>query len=138
MKKYHNTYVWFTSLNRSAIDSIESKYDSEVFFKDPFNEIHGVEGVRKLYLDMFDHLQEPHFIFQEILESDDQVFVVWDFLFKIKGKKLCIHGSSHLKFNQKGLIFYHRDYWDVGEELLLKIPLLKIFYGFLKRRFSSL
>jgi ketosteroid isomerase-like protein len=136
MYKYQKNYDWFTNLNRASLDSIHLYYDSNAFFKDPFNEIYGSDLIKKLFLDMYDHLQDPRFVFYDIVESGEQSFVVWDFIFSIKGNEYKIHGTTHLKFNQNGFITYHRDYWDVGEELLTKIPVLKYMYNFFRKKLS--
>jgi hypothetical protein len=35
-----------------------------------------------------------------------------------------IRGATHLKFNERGQVSFHRDYWDAAEELYAKIPVL--------------
>ena len=35
-----------------------------------------------------------------------------------------IHGVSHLRFDDEGKVTHHRDYWDTGEELYAKLPLI--------------
>lgn len=35
-----------------------------------------------------------------------------------------IHGISHLRFDDDGKVNNHRDYWDTGEELYAKLPLI--------------
>lgn len=137
MHKYQKNYDWFTHLSEASLDSIHLYYDQNSYFKDPFNEFNGIEFIKKLFQDMFHQLQNPRFVFLEILEDKDQAFVVWDFIFSIKGIKYKIHGSSHLKFNQQSFIVYHRDYWDVGEELLLKLPVFKYMYKILRFKLSS-
>jgi hypothetical protein len=36
----------------------------------------------------------------------------------------CIRGASHIRFAADGRACYHRDYWDVAEELYEKLPLI--------------
>ena len=127
---------WFINLNESTLDNIVSYYDENVFFKDPFNEFNGRDKLKKLFLHMFITFKNPHFIFIDTIENSEGIFVTWDFIFSYKEKLLKIHGSYHLKLNYEKKIVYHRDYWDVGEELLLKIPLIKSLYGFFQYKLS--
>ena len=120
----------FLNLNESTLDEIISYYDENVFFKDPFNEFNGREILKKLFIHMFITFKNPHFVFIDTIENSEGIFLTWDFIFSYKEKLFKIHGSSHLKLNDKEKIVYHRDYWDVGEELLLKIPFIKNLYGF--------
>ena len=127
---------WFTNLNESTLDNIVSYYDENVFFKDPFNEFNGREKLKNLFIHMFITLKNPHFVFIDNIENSEGVFLTWDFIFSYKEKLFKIHGSSHLKLNDKEKIVYHRDYWDVGEEILLKIPLIKSLYGFFQSKLA--
>ena len=127
---------WFSNLNVSTLDDIVSYYDEKVFFKDPFNEFNGREKLKKLFLHMFITFKNPHFVFIDTIENSEGIFLTWDFIFSYKKKIFKIHGSSHLKLNDEEKIVYHRDYWDVGEELLLKIPLIKSLYGFFQNKLA--
>ena len=127
---------WFINLNESTLDNIVSFYDENVFFKDPFNEFIGIEKLKKLFIHMFINLKNPHFVFIDNIETSEGVFLTWDFIFSYKESFFKIHGSSHLKLNEENKIIYHRDYWDVGEELLLKIPIIKKMYGLFQSKLS--
>ena len=127
---------WFLHLNETTLNEIDSYYDEKVFFKDPFNEFNGRDKLKKLFLHMFIIFKNPHFVFIDNIENSEGIFMTWDFIFSYKEKLFKIHGSSHLKLNDEEIIVYHRDYWDVGEELLLKIPFIKSLYGILQNKFS--
>lgn len=137
MNNLNDLFNWYEKLSRESLDDIKKFYADNVFFKDPFNEITGREKVRHIFVEMFEQLEEPRFKFIDKIEQDGQIFVTWDFHFSVKKKKMTIHGSSHLKLDEQKKIVYHRDYWDVGEELLLKIPLVKSIYGVVRRKFGS-
>ena len=136
MKRLIEIKEWFLNLNESSLDNIVSFYDENVFFKDPFNEFNGSEKLKKLFIHMFITLKNPHFVFIDNIENSEGVFLTWDFIFSYKEKLFKIHGSSHLKLNDEEKIVYHRDYWDVGEEILLKIPLIKSLYGFFQSKLA--
>ena len=127
---------WVINLNESTLDEIVSYYDENVFFKDPFNEFNGREKLKKLFLHMFITFKNPHFVFIDTIENSEGIFLTWNFIFSYKEKLFMIHGSSHIKLNDEKKIVYHRDYWDVGEELLLKIPLIKSLYGFFQNKLA--
>ena len=127
---------WFLNLNESNLENIGLYYDENVFFKDPFNEFNGREKLKNLFIHMFITLKNPHFVFIDNIENNKEIFLTWDFIFSYKEKLFKIHGSSHLKLNDEEKIVYHRDYWDVGEELLLKIPLIKSLYGLFQSKLT--
>lgn len=137
MKSIAAIYTWYESLTKESVENINDLYVEHAFFKDPFNEVKGRDKIKHIFNDMFDKLENPRFVFIDKIEQGNQVFVTWDFIFSANKKIYTIHGSSHLKLNDDLMITYHRDYWDVGEELLLKIPLIKNIYGALRKKIGS-
>jgi ketosteroid isomerase-like protein len=137
MKSLNELYVWYEKLSKESVENIKDYYAEEAFFKDPFNEVLGREKIQHIFNDMFIKLENPHFYFIDKIEQGNQAFVTWNFIFVIKQKTYTIHGSSHLKLNESMMIIYHRDYWDVGEELLLKVPLIKNLYGVIRKKMGS-
>ncbi|MBC7538455.1 MAG: nuclear transport factor 2 family protein [Bacteriovorax sp.] len=127
---------WYENLAEENLDKMDLFYAENFFFKDPFNEITGREKVKGIFKHMFETLDEPHFVFIDVIIQEKSAFVTWDFIFKIRGTHFKIHGSSHLKYNEDDKIIYHRDYWDVGEELLLKIPVVKSLYGLFRKKLA--
>jgi hypothetical protein len=63
---------------------------------------------------------------------------VWEFRFRFRrfdrSRWQVVHGSSHLRFDDAGLVDYHRDYWDAAQELYEKIPGLASLMRWLRRQ----
>lgn len=137
MKNLTEFKNWYETLSENSLKNIEQYYSADIFFKDPFNEIKGISKLEIIFLEMFDQLDEPRFQIIDIVQQEEQVFLTWNFFFTYSKKAYSIHGSSHLKLNDTGLVIYHRDYWDVGEELLLKIPFIGSVYGILRKKIGT-
>ena len=131
-----NICQFYEELSVDDLKRLEDIYTQDVFFKDPFNEFKSIGLLKEVFEDMFENLENPKFIIIDKLKQNTEVFLTWDFNFSLSGKKIKIHGSSHLKLCENGKIYYHRDYWDVGEELLLKIPIIKFFYKKMRNKLS--
>lgn len=131
-----NFISWYENISEKSLNDIDIFYAQEVFFKDPFNEFSSRSEVKHLFENMFENLDAPKFIFSDIVSQDNNIFITWDFDFILKGKQWSIHGSTHLKLGEDAKIIYHRDYWDVGEEVLLKIPGIKKIYSFFRDKLS--
>jgi hypothetical protein len=114
----------------------DALYAPNARFKDPFNEVVGIEAIRKIFLHMFDQVEQPRFVVHEHIMQGDQAFLTWDFLFRFKRSKAqqCVRGASHLRFDAAGLVSEHRDYWDAAEELYEKLPLLGLLFRQLRKR----
>ena len=127
---------WYENLKEGSLDEIDLFYDENVFFKDPFNEFNGRDKLMKVFAHMFENLENPHFVILDTIENSGSAFLTWDFFLRIKGREYKIHGSSHLKFNKENRIVYHRDYWDVGEEILLNVPFIRLMYSFFRKKLA--
>lgn len=137
MNDLDKVLAWYENLTEASLKKMDSFYAHDSFFKDPFNEVQGIDKIKHIFDDMFKNLKNPRFIFVDKIQEGRQAFTTWDFVFIANGKSYKIHGSSHLKLNDEGKVIYHRDYWDVGEELLLKLPILKGLYGMLRKKLGS-
>lgn len=129
---------FFEHLTEQSVADMPSFYSINAYFKDPFNEVNSVEEITRIFSDMFQQVENPRFVVHTAFESENQVFMAWDFLFEMKrfkvGQVQCIKGSSHLQLNQNGLVQSHRDYWDTAEELYEKIPVLGGLMRWLKKQ----
>jgi len=121
-------------LTPATLERLPDFYTGDAFFKDPFNEVRGVEAIRRIFAHMFEQVEEPHFVVTERLADDNSAMLVWEFRY---GKGQRIRGVSHLRFADDGRVAYHRDYWDAAEELYEKLPLLGAPMRWLKRRLAA-
>jgi hypothetical protein len=128
---------FYQTLTPESVSDFGTFYSENAYFKDPFNEVRHLADIQAIFSRMFRQIEEPRF---EILERvGDQVglFLVWDLHFRLRSWKpdqeRRIHGVSHLRFDAGGKVCYHRDYWDTGEELYEKLPLLGLGARLLRR-----
>ena len=128
---------FFESISPETVRHIDEVYAPDAWFKDPFNEVRGVEPIRRIFEHMFEQVERPRFVVREVVAEGSSAFLTWDFLFRSRrlgeGEQV-IRGASHLRFGADGRVNYHRDYWDVAEELYEKIPFLGGLMRAVKRR----
>lgn len=118
---------FFESIAPANIGQLAQVYTEDVFFKDPFNEVRGLAEVSRIFLHMFEQVDQPRFVVTGHVLQGDQAFLTWDFRFRMKrfsSDEQCIRGATHLRFADNGRANFHRDYWDAAEELYEKLPLL--------------
>ena len=131
-----NVVRFFETISPDSVAQLSSIYTEEVFFKDPFNEVRGIAAVTAIFAHMFEQVDAPRFVITTSVLQDDQAFLTWDFLFRMKRfarEEQCIRGATHLRFDADGRVSLHRDYWDAAEELYEKLPLLGAVMRGLKR-----
>ena len=129
---------YWQTLTPETVDAIATIYTEDAYFRDPFNEVTGIEKIRHLFADMFVRLDAPTFTITETIEQPHGALLIWDFTFRIKTLKpemnRRIHGTSHIRFAPDGRVQYHRDYWDAAGELYEQLPLVGTLMRFLKKR----
>lgn len=134
--KLEQVVRFFEQINITTVGQLGHVYTQDAFFKDPFNEVRGIEAITRIFTHMFDQVDSPRFVVTDRVLQGDQAFLTWDFLFRMKrfsGIEHCIRGATHLRFATDGRVSFHRDYWDAAEELYEKLPLLGSLMRALKR-----
>ena len=121
---------FFETLTPQSLDRFPEFYAADAWFKDPFNEVHGVDAIRHIFEHMFQQVENPRFVVTDRLAEADRAMLVWEFHFARAGKAQIIRGTSHLHFDAEGRVTRHRDYWDAAEELYMTLPGI----GWLMRR----
>ena len=124
--------------DKDNLDDVLSFYDEKCYFKDPFHNIQSKSLMRKLFVNMFQTVNNPRFTDLKMLSDGSIIVLSWTFVFERKGKKIqsCIKGSSWIQVNEKGYISHHHDYWD-SVELFQTFKLLKFPLQFIKIIFAK-
>lgn len=120
----------------SAQTQLSNIYATDASFKDPFNEVRGLNAITPLFTHMFVQVENPRFVIDTHILQGNQAFITWDFLFHMKRyarDEQCIRGATQLRFNDAGLVEMHRDFWDAAEELYEKLPVLGSLMRVLKK-----
>ena len=124
--------------NIDNLDNVLSFYDEKCHFRDPFHDIQSKKLMRKLFVNMFQTLNNPRFTDLKMLSDGAIIVLSWTFVFERRGKRIksYIKGSSWIQVNEKGYISHHHDYWD-SVELFQTFKLLRLPLQFIKRIFSK-
>lgn len=131
---------FFEGITPGNVGQLAEIYADDVWFKDPFNEVRGIDEVTRIFVHMFTQVDAPRFVVTGSVMQGEQAFLTWDFLFRMKRfsrDEQCIRGASHLRFAADGRVAFHRDYWDAAEELYEKLPVLGALMRVLKRAARS-
>lgn len=112
-------------------------YAPDARFKDPFNEVQGIDEITAIFEHMFVQVHAPRFVVSTRVLDGSQAFLVWEFRFRMKRfseEEQCIRGATHVVFDGRGAVELHRDYWDAAEELYEKLPVIGALMRWLKKR----
>ncbi|CUI07535.1 nuclear transport factor 2 family protein [Massilia sp. P8910] len=128
---------FYESIERASMRAqLTQIYAPDACFKDPFNEVCGIEPIIGIFVHMFAQVEQPRFVVRSTVLQGDEAFLTWEFLFRMKRLSTapqCIRGATRIRFNADGAVMIHRDYWDAAEELYEKLPLVGSVMRWLKR-----
>lgn len=132
---------FYHTLTPGTVGRFAEFYADDAWFKDPFNEVRGLPAIERIFRHMFTQVGEPRFVVTETVSDAGGAMLVWEFSFRVrlwgKGETQLMRGVSHLKFDAAGKVSHHRDYWDTGEELYMKLPLMGGLWRGLRRMLAA-
>ena len=119
---------FYNEFSPESVARFPEFYSADAYFKDPFNEVRGLPAIQRIFSHMFKQVAEPRFAVIETIADEHGVMLIWEFYYRVKlwgkGQAQVMRGVSHLRFDPDGKVNYHRDYWDTGEELYMKLPVM--------------
>jgi len=126
----------FANLTPERISEFSKWVSVDVHFRDPFNDVRGLEKMQSILMDMFERSSEPKFRVLEHRLGGDTGFIRWHFsaVLPVLGD-LQVEGVSRLQFDNQGLISEHLDYWD-SAPIYLKLPVIGAILRKLKARMA--
>jgi steroid delta-isomerase len=128
---------FYEKLSPTTVNRLVRVYSPDASFKDPFNDVQGIDAIRRILERMFESLDDVRFEIGDAVREGSHGFLTWNMTFRLRSKPhraQRIHGASHLVFDEHGKVARHRDYWDAGEEVYEKVPLLGSVLRVIKRR----
>ena len=118
----------FNQLNRNNLSLLEEMYTPDVKFRDPVHTLDGLPALRDYYARLYDGVVSCHFDFEAEVIQGRQGMLVWIMRFQHarfrRGEMLELRGVSHLRFLDDGRVNDHRDYFDMGEFIYERVPVL--------------
>ncbi len=118
----------FNELDKDHLDLLEQIYTPDVKFRDPVHTLNGLPALRDYYSRLYEGVISCQFTFEAEVIEGQQGMLVWIMRFQHRrfraGEKLELSGVSHLQFLDDGRVHDHRDYFDMGEFIYERVPVL--------------
>ena len=127
---------FYTNLNKNSVNSISDCYHHQIEFTDPVSTFTGLPAVTRYFEALLQKTQQCEFVFKQVDRVDDHLYVHWLMLVTHprinSGRPYQVSGLSFMKINDER-VCYQRDYYDMGELLYEKLPVLKHAIRWLKK-----
>ena len=125
----------FENLSTETIAGMDAFVCPDVKFKDPFNDIAGIEKFRTLLDKTLGDVMEPSFDVTHRAWDGDVLFLRWTFQGRVKVLgDWVITGMSEIRFDAQGRVCEHIDHWDAAEQFYEKLPVIRVLLRVIKRR----
>jgi hypothetical protein len=137
MSKPHHRYCAFLeSLTRETLASLPDYVTEDVHFRDPFNDVHGVNAMQRVFRHMFDNVQDIRFEVHHAMIEGDYCLMQWRFQGRLGSGPWAFDGTSGIRFAPDGRVDEHIDYWDAAGNFYERLPVIGWLLSWLRRRLS--
>jgi len=129
---------FFQSANAENIAALVPQfYREDIQFRDPLVALQGRDQLIDYYQRMYEGAELVNFAFGEHLQDGDSHMLAWTMQVTAdklnEGKPFNVDGVSHIKYAD-GLVYYHRDYFDLSAMFYEQLPVIGGVIGWLKKR----
>lgn len=117
----------FVALNPENANNLYNLVATDVFFRDPFNVIHGKDDFRRIFDHMFKTCTDPRFTISDVAHSDKASYLRWQMTGKLTSwpyTNLLFDGMTEIHVNHQGKISKHIDHWDSASQLMRHLPVI--------------
>jgi hypothetical protein len=116
--------------------SVRDLYADDAYFRDGFREVRGVGNIESYFLSTTEAFHECIFDIQDVAYSNGNYYFRWIMKLTLKRDKenpLEAAGMSHIRFNTKGEVVFHQDYWDTAA-LYERLPVIGAIIRWVKKQ----
>ncbi len=133
---------YYRNLTPDTVEKLRALVTPDIHFRDPFNDIVGIEKVLEVFHDMYRNCEEPKSEIISTMRQGREAFLKWRFSFVPKtkalngGNKVSFIGITEIEISQTGLICSHLDYWDAAREFYELLPGIGFVLRSLRKRLA--
>lgn len=117
----------FSNFSEQTIeDKLDSVYSYDAYLNDSVKEHYGLEAIRGYLINASKAANNSNFRIEKVTKSGNDYYVQWTMeihYMSLYQKQVCrTKGISHLRFNPRNLVTYHRDYWNSNYGFYQYVP----------------
>jgi hypothetical protein len=125
---------FYETLTRGRVPQLRDIVNPGVGFKDPFNDVRGVDAMIRVVTALFDH-GTPRFEVLDQAVSPHAGYLLWRCTIAREGHlPRIVEGMSEIRFDGQGRAIDHVDHWDAGAQFYERLPVIGTVLRLIKRR----
>ena len=131
--RYHRPLMdyieYFETMNSRSVPLIEKLAEIDIRFKDPFNDVRGLDAYQAVFEHMFSSVDNPKFTVKDFSWSQrakgkNVAYLSWNFTATSRGKEIFVPGMSEVTFSPDYKVMEHIDYWDAATYFYEGLPVI--------------
>jgi len=112
------------NLSADSLPHITRHVAEDVYFRDPFNEVTGVDKMQQIFAHMYETMGEVRFDILHCAMTGATGLLHWRIVATLRGKPWEFEGMTKVEFNEDGLAVSHVDHWDAAREFYEHFPVI--------------
>ena len=132
--------AYFADLTPQTVADLRDLAVADMRFRDPFNDVQGVEKVIRILQMSFEDTEGMRFEFIDRAVSGQVCYYRWRCLFTPKRMPKSgiwtFDGMSEVAFDTQGRVASHIDHWDASTQFYARLPLVGGLIRLVRRRLA--
>lgn len=128
---------YLETLTPKTLVRLSDHVTPDVRFKDPFNDVRGVDAMEHVFRHMFENVRDIRFTILQAASEGDTCLMQWRFEGTLRCGQWAFDGASKLRFAPDGRVAEHIDYWDAAENFFQRLPVIGWLLSRIRRRLTA-
>ena len=128
---------FYEAMTPDSIGHFSAVMTEDACFKDPFNDVQGLDKIEAIFVHMFSSLTEVRFrVRHAAIAAHDEncALLSWQLTSKMNGKSWDVSGMSEIRFASDGRVSHHIDYWDAAQQFYERLPIVGSLLRVIRKR----
>ena len=134
IERFKHFYTVFSA--ERIKEALGGLYAEDAYFEDGLRQVRGRQNIEEYFLSTTTAFDSCTFDLVDVAWSEKNYYFRWVMHLKLKrygDSPLEVPGLSHVRFDEKGQVVFHRDYWETAE-LYQRFPVLGTMIRWVKKR----
>jgi predicted ester cyclase len=115
---------YLETLTPQSLDALGDHVTADVRFKDPFNDVRGLNAMRRVFEHMFENVSDIRFTVHGMALDGATCFMNWQFAGRLGKREWVFDGASVITLGTDGKVVSHIDHWDAAAAFYERLPVI--------------
>lgn len=127
---------YLEALTPSSLEQLSDYVTSDVRFRDPFNDVRGVDAMSRVFTHMFQNVGDVHFVVETYAVNHQTCLMEWRYDGILQGQPWSFMGTSSVQFTNNGMVHSHIDYWDAAGNFYERLAVIGFIIRWIRKRLA--